>query len=750
MPKHTWLLTFLFLSGCVLTRSLPAPSTTDERLAVFPTDGLPLEGTVHVYWDPHQIPYVQAETDDDAAYVLGLIHAHLRLGQMELIRRAARGRLSEMGGPFATEVDHLIRILDIDRAVPQIVAALPSETRRWVDRFVAGINHYVRTLDELPHEFKILQFEVEPWTVEDVFAIGRLASADVNWIVWLQCLNLLREPGFESLWTQLTTSESDMMSFTRESFADPETLMDISRSGSNSIVVSGARTKTGAALMANDPHLGVQQPNFWMIAGVKSPKLHAVGFMVPGVPVFALGRNRWIAWGGTNMRSASSDLVDISHLPESELRVQEQPLSVRWWFDTSVEVRESPYGPVFSDIPFLEVPEGKRLALRWVGHTPSDELSALLAVNQATNFVEFRNAFNTYSVAGQNYLYADTKGNIGQVLAVRLPERKKTPPAAPYVSTEVSNAAWDRFAGPTELPSAYNPEPGFIVSANNKPTDADRPIGFFFAGSDRVTRLAELVDATPKHTVSSLQAIQGDVFMRSALRLKEIFVKGLSSELEFVGEEDRRTVAILRDWDGYYHADKPGPVVFEVLMNSVFEGFVSERFSEAIADALAKSAKAKEWLADNLDAAPFSAWREVLFEGLGHSTRQLRKYPTWGDMHRLSLAHPLSFAPLIGGRYVFRDLPVSGSTDTILKSAHGRTNERHTTQYGAQARHISDLSDPNENFFVLLGGQDGWLRSENFLDQAELFSRGELIRVPLEVAEFAKHAAKSMRLTAAH
>ena len=178
------------LAGCALVVPLLEETSIEQRLSVFPTSGLPLEGRVTVYWDRHQVPFIEAEHDGDAAFALGLVHAHLRLGQMEAYRRIAQGRVAEMAGPFATDIDHALRILDFGRAAEEIEAGLPPATRAWLERFVAGINHHLATAPDLPYEFGVLGLEREPWSIRDVLAFGRLAGTDVNWLEWLDLLGL--------------------------------------------------------------------------------------------------------------------------------------------------------------------------------------------------------------------------------------------------------------------------------------------------------------------------------------------------------------------------------------------------------------------------------------------------------------------------------------------------------------------------------------------------------------------------------
>ena len=123
--------------------------------------------------------------------------------------------------------------------------------------------------------------------------------------------------------------------------------------------------------------------------------------------------------------------------------------------------------------------------------------------------------------------------------------------------------------------------------------------------------------------------------------------------------------------------------------------------------------------------------RAALAAGLAAAAEGLDSFADWGEMHRLSLAHPLSNVPLIGGRYEFAEAGVGGSSETLMKTAHDASGERHSVNYGSNARHISDMTDPDENYFVLLGGQDGWFNSTTILDQWELWRRGDYVRVPL-------------------
>ena len=172
-------LAMVLLTGCALFTSLPRASTPSDRLAAFPTKSLPLDGPVDIHWNDNLIPFIEARTDHDAGFALGLVHAHLRLGQMELMRRISQGRVAEMGGPLAIEIDHSLRILDLGKAAPAVLAAMPAESRAWLDAFVAGINHYQSSVEQLPHEIHwppfvvILNLDLNRWTRPKYAANGQ-------------------------------------------------------------------------------------------------------------------------------------------------------------------------------------------------------------------------------------------------------------------------------------------------------------------------------------------------------------------------------------------------------------------------------------------------------------------------------------------------------------------------------------------------------------------------------------------------
>src|ERR1700730_10431184 len=190
----------LALLGSACGALAPGRVTTPERLAAFPTADLPLEQAVTVRWNGYGVPWIEARTDHDLAFTLGLVHAHLRLGQIALAKRIVQGRLSESAGPFTRQIDRLLRTIDFGYAAAGSEAQMSAATHAWMQAFVDGLNWYQQHAARKPPEYGLLGLRDEPWTISDLLAIGRLAGADVNWLVDVRLMRARLEPGWPQDW----------------------------------------------------------------------------------------------------------------------------------------------------------------------------------------------------------------------------------------------------------------------------------------------------------------------------------------------------------------------------------------------------------------------------------------------------------------------------------------------------------------------------------------------------------------------
>lgn len=708
-------------------RPPPPPASVDGLARTSLVDGRwpGLEEPAQIAWDTHAVPSVRAGSEADAAYALGLVHAHLRLSQMEFFRRAAWGRLAESGGPFLAQVDKAVRAIDLTRAVPEMERRLPAPTRRFIERFVEGVNDYRarHARSGLPADARTLGFTFrEPWTVRDVLAVGRLASLDLSWALWLSLVPLRREQGHADYIARVEAyAAQGIPSFgpgTPTALA-PIDLMG--RTGSNAVVVAGTRSASGGALVASDPHLGLLQPSFWLAVGYHTPQTSVVGLSIPGVPFVVVGRNRRIAWTGTNMQSSSSELF---RLPEGWERagLERERISVRWWFGTTLERRESPWGPVISDAPLLDLEPGRELALRWRGHEPSDEATPFLLASRAGDWPSFREGFSSFAVAGQNILYADAAGRIGQLMAIEaVPGAASAALRAPIDAGE-HNRARPVGVPASALPSVVDPPEGFLVSANNVPTLQGEPVAPQGNANDRVQRLGDLLRGRRGLTLDDLAPMQQDVYSIASHRAARELVRRFTPA-------PPHAAALLREierWDGRYEAGSVGASAYQSLLSALIDRLYERRYGPGIRRSLRTAPYVHDFVREDLASAPPGAPEAALADAAA------RWHPEpWGERHRLVLQHPIGAVPLLGRSYVFQDLPWPGSTTTVMKAVHPVSAGAARTVFGANARILFDMGTADDNRFVILGGQDGWMGSDRLLDQAPLFAEGRSIPLPL-------------------
>jgi penicillin amidase len=751
---HALAIAVAFMTGSCAAL-FPREVSTAERLAVFPTKGLALDKPVTIRWNSYQVPYVEAETDHDLAFALGLVHGHLRLTQVALAKRLSEGRASELAGPFVVpEFDKALRTIDFRRAGKETVAAMPAETRAYLQAFVDGLNFYQRQAKDLPPEFALLGMKREDFSIEDIIAIGHIAGVDINWFPMINLMRLRDDPAYDEILARtIQAGAGPTVSFdATKTSAFFDLLNNSIRSGSNSFAISGAKSASGATMIASDPHLGVILPSLWVMAGIKSPSYEGVGMMIPGTPFLAFGRTPDITWGGTNMRAAHSDFYDVSKLEPAKIVETRSVVNKRLWFSGETETRWAEgFGPIVSDTLLMEgaTREGETVAVRWIGHEITDEVTSILKASQAKSPLEFRAALKTFALPAQNFVYADVSGNIAQVTATMLPRRNfdMIPKNIVLDASDPSNA-WTDILDATELPWSLNPAEGFIASANNKPYEAAPgvPVGYFFSADERIRRIREMLSTDASITLDEIKAMQLDsvsLFVREMmpeLRKQILAIPGIR-------DKDPAYVDRLIGFDGDYRVDSVGAPAFETFLFHLVPRVYGVASPDELPSHLSSWESFGVHFMKDLMALPPDARSAALQNAVSLGAVDAAPFATWGQMHRLQVAHALSAIPLLGGQFVYDDVPTGGSRQTVFKAAHGFHNTVHNTRYGSQSRHVSDMSDLDSNWFVLLGGNDGWIGSANFLDQMDLWQTGGYIRMPLRRETIAAEFPNVMTLT---
>lgn len=722
---------FCFLS-CQSLITQPDNYSFVERRSEIKSVKAPVTHKVEVYWNKNAIPFISAKTDEDLAFAIGFLHGHLRIDQLEVLRRISQGRISEIVGPLSIlkNIDIALRTLNFMEAGRSSIKKLHPQSKLWLTQFKNGLNWYIKNLDKKPVTNKFIGQALKPYTLEEILAIGKLSSTDLSWFVYFKYLQHAKnENGKEAFSKYLEKLKTDIPSYNNK---EKKPLSDIlkffSKSGSNTLVVSGKKSKSGSGMIANDPHVGIMLPNFWLIMGIKSPSYHAIGLMIPGVPIIGVGRNQHIAWGGTNIRGISSHLYNVSDFKEEDFIIRKEKIKRRAWFSSEVEIKETDFGPVVTDLNFFNSKDPSfKAALHWIGRKGTDELNTFLDLMKAKNWLDFKKAFTNYKIPAMAMLYTDIKGNIGLIPAYGQPILKKPEHTLDLIKSKDNPII--EILPPTKNLNVYNPKEGFIASANNKPFENPTiPFSFSYPSNHRILRLKELGKVNQKIDINYLKKLQRDVFSKASLELTNLFIEKVKNNSEIY---ESKLIQKLQSWDGHYTAHSSSAVIFYSLMSILWSSYIEEIKNPILKQMTKSSDNWKSLLTKWLKTQNPEKICKIIKKSISSVKETSLNYPTWGEFTIQTQKTALGMIPFVGSKFNLDSYPGIGESDTLNKRGRSLSADKEEVRYGASARHISDMVDPDENYFILHGGQDSWLMNENLADQTELWRKGEYIKIPL-------------------
>jgi penicillin amidase len=583
-----------------------------------------LKGQVEVIRDRWGVPHIYADSAEDLFFAQGYIHAQDRMWQMELQRRIASGRLSEIFGEDLLDVDRLFRILGLRRAAAADEAALSDESRSVLEAYAAGVNAFLEARSgRWSVEFNLLRLKPEPWQSVDSLCWLKVMAWNMgcNWETeWIRArladrlgpdlaadleppypadnppivqgpgLPADAEPppngwGSEALRQALRQVEGLLGAAPgRPNLPTPPPGVNSSAGGSNQWVVSGARSASGLPLLANDTHLPVQLPSAWYLNHLDGAGYQVTGVSLPGLPVFAVGHNAHCAWGITIAWQDAQDLYVEKLNPGNPHQVEYQGQ----WLDAEVvreeirvKGREEPvvqevlitrHGPIISPI----VGEDAPLALRWVALEPSDPLRSALGLMRTRDWEAFRQALSDWAAPSLNFVYADTEGNIGFLQAGRVPIRPQGHGLVP-VPGWTGEHEWQGYLSVDELPQAYNPESGWLATSNHLVVDSEFP---HYVSSDlenpcRVRRAVDLLTAQGTLSAGDCARFQLDTYSAQAER----FARHLLA-VEPQTERERQALDHLRTWDAGLEPDNVAASLYQLCrlraLHLVFDGHLGD------------------------------------------------------------------------------------------------------------------------------------------------------------------------------
>ena len=576
-----------------------------------------ISARVRVIRDEHGVPTIEAASLEDLFFAQGYVTAQDRLWQMDMMRRAAAGELSEVIGEATVRMDREERILGLRQAAESAEKNISVRDRIYFEAYARGVNAFLNShRDRLSLEFRAMKYAPRPWTVTDSMLVGARMVQDLNH--YKNPPPLTREKILAKLGPELTADlyvnsswrdrpptevrrieenpdakssddeddddeevepegENNHMISTLPSappsaltspfseFAEEEA--DLFRPGSNNWVVSGQHTVSGKPLLSNDMHLDHQMPNLWFAAHLKTTggNFDVAGVTLPGVPFVIVGHNQRIGWGFTNVGATVEDDFIEEFNPQGQYKTpagwvdaqhRHETIHVKGKPDVTLDVITTRHGPIITE---LLPGETRKIALRW---TLQDGVGMVFFnVDSAQNWDQFREAFSNFIAPGQNVMYADIDGHIGYQATGRVPIRAAGDGSLPVSGSDDAHE-WKGWIPFDEMPRVYDPPGGILATANGRiaPDDYKYSISTNWDAPWRTDRIYRVLESGKKFAPADMLALQMDVKSTYDRFCADKFVYAIDHAAN-ASERAKRAAEILRDWDGRMSADSAAPTI---------------------------------------------------------------------------------------------------------------------------------------------------------------------------------------------
>lgn len=724
-----------------------------------------LEKDVTVLRDDIGVPHIEAQSDADLYRAQGYVVAQDRLFQMDLSRRQASGRLAEAVGAAAIDTDKFFRTFSLRNAAEKSWEGYDEESKQVLEWFAEGVNAFIgeaKENDTLSYEFSLLGYEPEEWTPVDSLAVGKFMAYDLggNWsslAVRHWALGEFTEDKAKELFIQYPEDapsiiEANINQQVKVAGEFDAYLVPSEFNGSNNWVVSGDKTKSGMPLLADDPHLGLSTPSIWYQMHLSSPEQNVSGVIFAGVPGIILGHNESVAWGVTNVGPDVQDLYIETPNPENptefryegeweQAEVREEPIKVKDGKTIDFEVVVTRHGPIISDLLYEEEDPGALFSMQWTALEPTLELQAVLGFNKASNWEEFESSLEDFQAPAQNFVFAATDGTIAYKANGRVPIRKTGDGQLP-VPGDSADYGWEGYVPFAELPTAVNPESGFIATANNEVVDDSYKyhITDFWAQPYRYKRIVEVLEASDELTSEDMMELQMDQKNLYAEEFLGDMIKSVKAESGDYEEE----LQLLADWDQVDSADQSAPLIFHKWMKQLPDTLLEESFPEDVYELMPGKNHITDQMMRNSFAGNDGAWvseyggtRKWLTDALETSLTEIEEEfgndPVdwkWGQFHQLTFPHPLAGASPIFEMFLNPDpQPLGGSNITVQAAAF---DEEGNVDHGAAWRFVADLSDLSSAYHIVGPGLSGHIKSDFFHNQVDKWAQGDYHATPID------------------
>ena len=711
-----------------------------------------LSSPVRVVRDRWGVPHIDAATQDDLFFAQGFVQAEDRLFQMDLWRRSVQGRLSEVLGANFIERDVMTRRIQYHGDLDADWASYGPDARSIAGAFVRGVNAWAAMAREHPpEEFVLAGWRPDFWTPEDLLnrtdafvasenAAAQVLRARLVAAVGVRRADMLLPTGLRGA-TDLPrgldlSTISPVVADALRRVGTPPFFMGLAaipstppgRAGSNAWVIAPARSATGSAILANDPHQRFDHPSWRYLVQLHAPGWDVIGATSPWLPGVAIGHNDRVAWGLTALAADAQDLYVEKVNPANPHQVQERGR----WVDTDFTQGELPVKgraePFTFDLErtrhgvIVAVDRGRNLAftVRWAGSEPGTAAGlGALALDRARSWPEFRSALARWKAPASDVVYADVDGNTGHQAVALVPEGWSGAVPAPGWTGAHEWRGWRTL---DDLPHAFNPRLGYTIAANGS--------------VPRTARLLEALGDARMLGVDDFKKLQHDTVSWNAAQLLPLLAGSHADRAE-VEQARQRLVA----WDLRVSADSTAATLYV---------FWERALRRILADAELQPTLAREYLpAANALNLPLPALvpASTLVDAVASALDDLRAAtgstaaPPWGSLHTVMFRHPLGVTEAARHRFNIGPFPLAGYDSTVMES-----DGRIEATGGASYRQIIDLADWDRMVASNAPGQSGSPSSPHFADLAALWAAGQYFPLAFSAAAVGASAETTLTL----
>ncbi len=557
---------------------------------------------IRVSFDERLVPHIFADNITDAYRAMGYVHAQFRLFQMDLISRSASGRLAEVLGKRLVNRDQEQRRKGLAWAAEQSIESWKrSPEFSLIEAYGDGYNAFLKNLNprDYPIEFKLLNYKPEPWTpYRTALLLKNMAQTLCGRNDDIKASNTyswLGKEQFNELFPEEMINEDPVIpSSVQYPFnallpepTDPELIDELIGQvpfenpplgiGSNNWAVNGKKTKSGAPILANDPHLSLTLPSIWYEAHIVTPETNVYGVTLTGYPSIIIGFNKNVAWGVTNVGHDLTDWYSIKWADDKKetywldgekiaVKYRIEEIKIKGQTTILDTIRMTKWGPVFFDKKENEEPD---LAMRWAAHEAPrpDEIESFNKMNDAANIDEFTVAAQSFHTPPQNLAFITKSGDISLRVQGRFPIKKKGQGKFIADGTLSSNE-WNGWIPKDQTPVVLNPERNFIASANQKSTAPDYP--YYYNGNFEEYRgriLNKKLAIQENITVKDMMALQQNSYSLKAEEFLPSLLKNVN--VNSLDNWEKAAIDTLRQWDFHYRNDSRAAAIFEIWMEEV-------------------------------------------------------------------------------------------------------------------------------------------------------------------------------------